>query len=349
MSKKTKPIKKIVQLVTQANDCGLLPRLNFQDAFSEAISTAGETNKSIPDARDIFDRLTTRTIYVLKDGRADYFVGKKDKRIISYVQKTKLSFINEDGNSHKWKSPISKRLYLEFINLKTKEALDKFVQKRGFCIFPSRAEAIKLSKKYGKGRPEFLVGNGIKIPEKLIDTMNLYKMDIVRDNLKFIWQKKLELEKIVQDYSNGKLEYYRLHAINEQMENVSEILFNKTNKLLDEIKEGIEKAKEPEVETKIATDNRTLEEIVGMETIKQFSIIPAFRIYGHYAYCFLEFYLDILKNNKIMICKNCWQYNHIKQGENFDRKFCTKEESPICFKEKATERKQNQRKKERLK
>ena len=335
MRKKAKPIKKIIQLVTQANDCGLLPRLNFQDAFSEAITTAGETSKSIIDVRDIFDRPTTRAVYILKNGKADYFINKHDKRIISYIQKAKLGFIDERGNSHKWKSPLDKRLYLEFINLKTKEALDKFVQKRGFCIFPSRAEAIRLSKKYKNGRPEFFVSNGIVIPENSICEMNMYKVDIARTNLDFIWEKKLELERMAKEYNTGTLEYYRLHWINEQMENVSEILFNKTNKLLDEIIKGIN--------IKIAKDERTSKEIVGMETIKKFSIIPAFRIYGHYAYCCFEFYLDILKNNKIMICKNCLQYNRIKNGGNSDREFCLKEENLHCFKEMEAKRQERHR------
>ncbi|MDD3487520.1 MAG: hypothetical protein PHF35_04070 [Candidatus Moranbacteria bacterium] len=76
-------------------------------------------------------------------------------------------------------------------------------------------------------------------------------------------------------------------------------------------------------------DDRELDEVVGMKNIKNLLLVNSYRIYGHFTYCCLEFYLDILRDKKIFSCDNCSQYNYA--ADHSDRTMCNESENRNCW------------------
>jgi len=333
---KIKPIKKIIQLVTQSNERFLLPRLRYSETFRTAQMFSGETNRNPKFHGDLFDRPAPVTVYILPNGEIQTFRGTDDKREILHLQQVKHQTITKDQKSHHWNFIFPKSLYLDFINKKSRDDLEKFVLESNFCIFPFENEQKWLLEKFEEAKipPPFFVAKQTKELSHDALTNNIAHK-IFQVNLDFIEKKRQELEDIVYKYAGGTLQYHKILWVNQNMENVSDILFNADSFSLAEILAGGENIK----------DTRTDETIVGLDAIQKMPIVPAYRVYGHYALCCLEFYLDILRKNKILICQNCGQYNRIKKGGNFDRQTCLKEENPICFNEMTAERQDKHRKK----
>lgn len=333
---KTKPIKKIVQLVTQSNERFLLPRLRYQEAFQMAQIFSGETNKNPKFSGDLFNRPAPMTIFIKPNGEITTFRGTDDKRKILHIQQVKYEIRTKDRKSHRWSFIFPKSLYLDFVNKKTREALEKFVRESGFCVFPFDSEHKWLINKFKEAKipPPLFAAEQVK-SLTYDELTNKIVNKIFQISLDFVEMKRRELENIVKNYSTGALQYHKLHWINRNMENVSDILFNGKSFSLAEIS-----ASDKEIEGK-----RTPEEIVGLEEVQKLPIVPAYRVYGHYALCCLEFYLDIMRKNKILICQNCGQYNWIKKGGNYDRQTCLKGENLACFNETQAGRQKRHRRK----
>lgn len=329
----SRSIKKVVQLVTQSNNCFLLPRLLIQNPLSLSFSLSGDVTKET----NLLEKSMRRDIFLKENFQITSFRNIGGERKTSYIQKIQINFIAKNGTNLGWKFILPNKLYLSFVNLKSPEDLEKFIEKSGFSVFPTQEETTQLLKEYEergiKKTPIFIATRGTKT----IDSNSNKLKKIIRDvNLEFIWKKKLEMSALVEKYQKDILEYNELQKINNQLEDVSEILINEKHPLLNELSTGIS-------DDEIEPDNRTLGEIIGMEKIKDLKIIPASRIYGHYAYCFFEFYLDILQRNKIMVCNNCLQYNKIDRGKHSDREFCTRKENEKCFLETQAKRKKKAR------
>lgn len=331
-------IRKFVGLFIQSNNRVLLPRLPFQDAFLHAQNLSGDTTKNPKENIDLFERPSETTIFINKEGEIDSFRGTKDKRKIQHIQKVKTRIINKNGRSHKWNFIFPDKLYLEFINIKNPETLQEFVEKSEFCIFPTLRESKELLLEYKKANleipPEFVVVQN----KNLTREIRIREEEIIfQTNLKYIWKKKIEFEDMVKKYANGSLEYHKLLWINKNMENVSDSFFNAKHFSLDEIFKGIKGIS--------AKDKREIGEAIGLDLILKLPIVPAYRVYGHYALCCLEFYLDIMKKNKLMICKNCGQINRIEFSQHSDREYCLLSENLICAREMVAKNKSKQRKK----
>lgn len=281
--------KKPIELVTIANDNCLLPRPSLQTAFDLIFSIAGENVKTTIDKRDPFERPRTRQTYI-------DIKGKVTQRGYPYIQKVRLAFIDADGNSHRWKSDFPEKMYVRFINTKSEEALDQFIMKTGFCVFPSISETEFLFKEYAEKN---ISAPHIFHPGK--EAVNDF-ITILLVNKRFIARKRDELRSMVDQYRKGTLRYDQLLWINQQMENVSNIFIDGKHFIWEEIKKG--------VKGKVAKDTRTNEELIGLKEIKEMGIIPIIRAYGHYAYCCYEFFLDILENNNISTCRECERYFH---------------------------------------
>jgi hypothetical protein len=83
-------------------------------------------------------------------------------------------------------------------------------------------------------------------------------------------------------------------------------------------------------------DDRKMEEVVGMKNIKDLMIVNSHRVYGHFAYCCLELYLDILREKRIFSCDNCGQYNYA--SKHSDRTLCTERENKDCWLDQQSDR-----------
>lgn len=292
--------KRPVELVSIANDNCLFPRLFIQNTLDLMFSIAGENVRTQIDPRDAFARRRTRRIYIDPN-------GEMTRAGNPHIQKARLGFIDEDGKSHRWKSDFSEKMYLRLLNTKTGDRLEHFIEATGFCIFPTVAETRALFTQYEE--------KGIKAPRifsprRETDTKrNSDHMGIFFVNKEFIAKKRDKLRALVTHYQKGTLQYDQLLWLNQQMENVSSILIDGKHFIWDEIKKGAEGER--------ADDARTLGEIVGLQEIRNMKIIPALRVYGHFAYCCYEFFIDILEKNQVLICKKCERYFHPNRKGQF--------------------------------
>lgn len=307
-----------IELVTIANDNCLLPRMLIQHVFDSTFLIAGENARTHRDKRDPFDRRRTQRIYINP-------LGIKTNAGNPYIQKVRLGFIDSNGNSHRWGSDFSEKMYLHFTNIKSDEALDRFIQKTGFCVFPSEVEVFDLRKEYEKKEIKFprLFLPGQETTEK----RNRDSIKIVGINKQFILKKKEELRFYVDQHKKGTLRYDQLLWINKQVENVSNILIDGKHFIWKEIVQG--------TKGKTIKDSRNLKEVLGIKEIRGMSIIPALRAYGHYAYCCYEFFLDVLEKNAVLTCKNCDRYfNPDRKGQFFCKE-------PSCVRSRNSKNKLN--------
>jgi len=262
------------------------------------------------------------------------FIGFGRKQIIFYIQKINFTFIDKQGTSNFRGSKQLKKVYTEFIKLKNKKELKKFIEeKRGFCVFPDESEIEMLFEKYRKAgvakSPIYYATYKCSVPKKIKKELDKTIKDagnkIKKVNIDFIWKKQQELKNIVDLYSHGNLTEHKLLWLNKQLENTSEALISQNNFIWEKVRDGGLADK----------DNRSLEEM-GMKKIKNLVLVPAYRVYGHYALCCLEFYLDIQRNVPFFTCEECGQLN-VK--DNRSRKHCSEEDNEKCFKEYQARRK----------
>lgn len=314
-------IKKFVQLVAIDNDCILFSREFFQKPLSLSFML-GEHTKDPSKNIYITDKKEVKTI--LKNGK---------KQVIPYIQKINFTFIDKQGTSNFRGSQQLKKLYTEFIKLKNKKELKKFIEeKHGFCVFPNELEMETLFKEYEKaGITKFPIHYAVykhPIPKKIKKESDKTIKDtgnkIKKVSIDFIWKKQQELKRIVELYSSKNLTEHNLLWLNKQLENVSEALMSQNNFIWTKVRDGGLADK----------DNRSLEEM-GMKKIKNLILVPAYRIYGHYALCCLEFYLDIQNEIPFFTCEKCGQLN-VKSKRS--RKYCSKEDNSECSRKQDNKR-----------
>ncbi|MDZ7611543.1 MAG: hypothetical protein U5L10_02165 [Candidatus Moranbacteria bacterium] len=324
MVEKGKSIKNKTQLVTISNDCFLFSRGFLLESINQPFPL-WELSKN-----------PAKEVFIEKDGKALSELGRKGKQRILYIQKMKSIFINKKGRSHNLDYDFPKKLYLEFINKKKKEDVEDI---KDFCIFPSLGEMEKLFDEYKQagieGVPEFAKAFNEEVPEEFKKEEEVQKEIIRKINLKFIWKKRKELKNFVDDYLNNRISYHKILWLNKQMESVSLALMDPNNFLWKQIKAG--------EEWESIKDDRRIEEVIGMKNINNMFLIEANRVYGHFAYCCLELFLDILDEKKIFCCKNCGQYNYI--ANHSDRKYCNQKENAKCYKNRKAKYSRNYRKK----
>ena len=73
----------------------------------------------------------------------------------------------------------------------------------------------------------------------------------------------------------------------------------------------------------------------GEKDMRNALLVPAYRIYGHYALCCLEIFIDIQNELPYFICERCKKL--VYAGRNSKRKFCSKEDDPECFRKRENE------------
>ena len=145
------------------------------------------------------------------------------------------------------------------------------------------------------------------------------KSKIREINIDFIWEKQQQLKDFVKRYLSGDLPEDKLLWLNEQLENTSEILTNKESYLLEKVEKG----------AICNTDNWNIEKTYGEKNMKNALLVPAYRIYGHYALCCLEIFLDVQKGLPYFVCERC--KNLIYTGKKTKRRFCSEKDNRKCF------------------
>jgi len=332
---KGRSIKKLVQLVSIDNNCILLSREFIQRQLSLSFNLGEYTKNPL------------RNIYINKKGDAVSFIGLGRKQIISYIQKINFTFIDKKGTSNFNASKQLKKVYTEFVELKNKKELRKFIEeKHGFCVFPNELEMAMLLREYKKAgitkTPIYYAAYKYPIPKKIkkesAKTIKDVGNKIKKVNIDFIWKKQQELKNLVVLYLSGDFPEHKLLWINKQLENISNTLMSQNNFVWKRVRDG----------GLIKKDDRNLEEVTGMKKIKNLALVPAYRVYGHYALCCLEFYLDIQNEIPFFTCKECGQLN-VK--DNKSQKYCPKKDNGECFKERQNKRQRkryNEKKKEKL-
>lgn len=99
-------------------------------------------------------------------------------------------------------------------------------------------------------------------------------------------------------------------------------LYSKTTNILLEI--------QGKFSLEFKSKKEAMSSIKFMKKIRHNIVIK--RIYGWIGYFWWEFYQDLIKKSTVKICKNC---GTIINGGRSNRKYCSKEENPDCWKERA--------------
>ncbi|MDD5463605.1 MAG: hypothetical protein PHP62_00470 [Candidatus Moranbacteria bacterium] len=326
-----RPIKKFVQLVQQVNDCFLYPSQAIQSSLSTSFSLAEFSNDP------------TKAIYIKDDGIPLSFLGKNQAgqpRALDFraVQRINHSFINTEGFCHSW-DYIFENLLFDFVNLKDKQELKRFIEKTGFSVFPNFTETSDLLIKYAEagieGIPSFRVTNDGTIPVIWNEFKNEERRKIEEINLDFLWLKKEKLLDQVKKYEANELVINNLLYLNEQMENVSDAImdadaFHKVDIANRSIENQIQ-------------DTRNLEQILNEKKVADANLVTYYRIYGHFSACCFELFLKIMEKQEFAVCANmaCQRYFKLerKGHEYCGHEECNNQRSAKRTKKSSTKKK----------
>ena len=319
---KGRSIKKLVQLVVMDTNRLLLSRIFVQRGISLGFNL-GE-----------FTADPSKNIYITSDGLCTSYPTKENRQTINFLF---IDNTNSDRLFNFRDCIFPKRLYVKFIKLKNKEELKEIMSRKiigkeyGFCVFPNESEIINLINRYEEAsRKEisnYCVAHNIhiqkntkNIPAKLKSEIDIITKSKIREiNIDFIWEKQQQLKDFVKRYLSGDLPEDKLLWLNEQLENTSEILTNKESYLLEKVEKG----------AICNTDNWNIEKTYGEKNMKNALLVPAYRIYGHYALCCLEIFLDVQKGLPYFVCERC--KNLIYTGKKTKRRFCSEKDNRKCF------------------
>ncbi len=317
-----RPVRKFIQLVQQSNDFLLFPSQVIGGGLAASFLLTEFSDDPI------------KAIYIKDDGEVISFLGvnylgQPRKLDFRAIQRIDHGFINPEGFSHDWYY-VFERLLFDFINLKEKTALKKFIEKTSFSVFPSIEEFNFLLKKYGDagivGIPAFYVTNDGTLPVTWKEETSIDRKKIEEINLDFMWSKKERLLDYVKKYEAGELMANNILFINEQMENISDSLVDKDAFYkIDINNRSIEN---------IIKDTRGIEEIISTKKLSETNFLVHYRVYGHFAACCLELFLKIMEKQKIAVCANiiCQRYFMPKRK---GQKYCGNKE---CNKQRNAQR-----------
>lgn len=324
-------VKSHIQLITQSNDCCLMNQYDLRSYEIDSQLFNG------------FVGFPRNSFYVREDGRINYksLRSIKSKEDRQYIQIIDYLEISKDGEVQRDPYIFPDRLYLQFINLKNFDDLCKFVDRMGgFCFFPDKIHLAALSKLYqkavGSDKFSFLFSNYSSVKEK--EVTKIATKSLREINLKFLWFEKQRLEKMTVKYRNGKFGYDDMIEMNEKLKNVSLTFFHPQGySFREKATEYFRMAfkNRPEGRWAWPSDEK---ENPKESALREATIAPAYRAYGHLAICFLEFYLDVEAGLQITTCKSC--------GELFRKKdkrqiYCR---TDSCRKKQKKEQKRIERK-----
>ena len=343
-----RPIKKFVQLVTINNNYHLLSRLIVQRGISLGFHL-GELTTS-----------PSKDIYMLPNGLCRSFSKYDGKQSFDFIQKINFFFIDNTNSDQLYNFRdciFPKKLYKVFTELEDKQDLKEFMTQKeldggyDFCVFPNEAEIEWLEKKHQEAiQKEFYnycTTHKINTREKAKvewvkskNKINYIIEDIIKEvNIDFIWKKQQDMKNFIKKYKSGDLPEDKLLWLNEQLENVSETLMNKNNYLWEKIENG----------TIYDVGSWDIKKTYGEKDTRNAFLVPAYRIYGHYALCCLEIFLDIQEGLPCFVCERC--KNIVYTDKKTKQRLCSKKDNLECFREQENKRqrkKYHEKKKEEL-
>lgn len=313
----TLPLKAPIQLVTNDRSTILLSKAHIKCETVHLFQ---------------FTRKPTQKVFVKPDFKIQGILGKGREQIIPSIQALQSAYIDNDRNLNE-DQIFPDCLYAEVASLKTKRDLLQIIQKWDFCVFPHQEDFPKLVDMYKKAGIQKIPIKFIYIntkPNKQIDPeiSKKYKEDIERVNIDFLWEKIKELQRFISLYMQDQQKEHTLLWLNKELELTSPILTTYDGSTWKGMRDG--------------NKNETLENITGMRELKSLKPIIGYRVYGHFAFCCLEFLHDIENGLRVFSCHNCGKIR--KRKANNKRKFCTEKESKKCFLERQAKRQQKLRK-----
>ena len=330
-------IKKLVQLVTIDNNFPLSSRLSIQKGISMGFSL-GE-----------FTADPSKNIYMTQDGFCRSFSTNEERQVYYFIQKINFFFMNNTNTDMLFNFRdciFPKRLYTKFIELENKKELEELISKKiigkeyGFCVFPNELEKKQLEKKYRETKlkefSNYCIAHKVEYIESKKKINDIVQDVIKKVNIDFIWGKQQQMKDFVKRYSSGNIPEDKLLWLNEQLENVSEILMNKENYLWKKVEEGVTGK----------NDHWDIEKTYGEKNMKNALLVPAYRIYSHYALCCLEIFLDIQDRLPYFVCEKC--KNLVYTGKKTRRRSCSRKENEKCFKEQQNERQKKRYQKNKI-
>jgi len=327
-----RPIKKLVQLVTIDTNRLLLSRLFIQRGISLGFNL-GE-----------FTADPSKNIYIGSDGLCTSYATSESRQTVNFL------FINNTNSDSLFNFNdciFSKRLYAEFVGLKDKKELEKLMSKKiigkeyGFCVFPNELEMKNLITRYEKSArkevSDYRIVHKIKTHEKASNISaemkneinEIVKNKIKKVNIDFIWEKQQQMKDFLKRHSSGNLPEDKLLWLNAQLENVSEILMNKENYLWEKVEEGAICKK----------GHWDIEKTYGEKDTRNAFLVPAYRVYGHYALCCLEIFLDIQDKLPYFVCERC--KNLIYTNKKTKQRFCSEKDDKKCFRARDNKQQEN--------
>ena len=304
-----KRIKNPIQLVIQSNDCQLFSAQPISELFAKSNGIAGDVGPE-----------PNRAVYLEKNGNGKYFIDEKYhlKQKIEYVQKINIDYILQKGLSYNWGYDFPVRLYEQFIKIETKKELAKFVEKMDFCIFPKESEIGGLKADY---KNALLAENvhhieaNFPLEESLKNRVQENQKLIREINLDFLWNKKELLKTMVARFNSKEMIYHDFLWLNGQIENISDILLDPQHFSMKKISPTYEEA-----------NDQSSGDLYRMKKLWQTMLVPGHRIYGHFALCCFEFFLDIKEDIAMIICPYCGRVVGLKNG----KKSRCGNENPAC-------------------
>jgi len=307
-----------VQLITQSNDCCLLTfpemRIWFERAWDEME----------------FTRNPEEFLYLQQNGHS--FANRSPwikfyshpRNTPLYFQKVRLLHIDSSGRVYDDPRYIfsqkNRALFLRFINLKNRRALDRFIEDaKGFCIFPEKQEQETLTQRYRKAIGEeihdFLFPMHAPLTEEMTEKETVITNNIREINLDYIWEKKCSLKHLVESYNKGEMKMRELAILSRHMMQISETVLDWKDFNIQKILKDIDAEGDG-----TAIDTRGFNDVIGEKTVSDIGmLVPAYRAYGHFALCCLEFFLMIKKKQSLDICKAC---GHFFEKAHGNQKFC---------------------------
>ncbi len=332
-------IDRHIQLITQSNDCCLLTFSEMKTRFERAWDLIEFTRNPEeilflhPDGSSFAERSPWIQFYMYPTNTP------------LYHQKVRLLHINKDGRIFDNQCPMfyqkKQDLFLQLINVPKKKELKKFVETmRDFSIFPEEEDAglllIKYKRIIGTEIHNFLFPIKAPLSQETKEEDARIEKAIREINMEYLWQKKLSLQSLVELYRKGEMKMRDLATLYRYTAHASEILldsedFNikKINKDMDALGDGA------------VSDTREFRDVIGGKSMLNVKmLVPAYRIYGHFALCCLEFFLLIKQKKGIEQCKACKRYYEKNHG---NQTYC----SLKCKKKGSNERSRKYRRNKR--
>lgn len=322
-------IDRHIQLVTQSSDCCLLTYSDMKTRFERAWDEME------------FTRNPEEFLYLQQNGRS--FANRSPwirfysypNNIPLYHQRVRLLHIDKRGRI--FDDPLfafnrkGKALFLRFINIKNRKGLDAFIEEtKDFCIFPDRREQVELARQYkeavGEEIHNFLFPMHVSPTREMTEKEAGIAKAIRKVNLDHIWEKKCFLQYLVDSYNKGTLKMRELAILSRHMALVSELFLDEKDFNIRKIRKDMDAEGDGR-----AVDMRVFDDVIGERTVNDIEIfVPAYRVYGHFALCCLEFFHTIRAEKGLDQCDACGLYYEKVHGNQvFCSERCKKKGSAI--------------------